>query len=150
MIDKEAVIRIRTAVEDLSFLKGEWRQDVDDASLRRASGPMRRLLVDGDLQRAWHDLGFDKQPIVRRHLVIKYVANKLGGIHLDPKRDLKKDEEVGFSLLDQIADTYQVAGKQAIYFELLSIGQSISASPDVDRFLEVGRAATLDSRSRGI
>ena len=79
--------------------------------------------------------------LISRHLVIKYVANKLGGIHLDPKRDLNKDDEQSFHLLDAIADTYQIAGKQAIYFELLSIGQSIAASPDIERFLEVGKAA---------
>ena len=208
--------------EDLSYLRREWDQDVSDASLRRSSPILRRLLVDDLLQRAWRDLNLDRQPIVRapslevklrnfalrkityaqaggakhrevvvttvieygdylspeqalqafgsgpdaperdfslrrfvegtcivvkgtaisRHILVKYVANKLGGVHLDPSRDLNKEEELKFSLLDEVRAERVTADKPAIYFEYLSIGQALINSPDIDRFLAIAANAT--------
>lgn len=48
--------------EDITYLRDEWNADISDAALRRASPVLRRLLVDGELQRAWKAAGFDKQP----------------------------------------------------------------------------------------
>lgn len=217
----DAAERIRVAVEDLEFLKTSWTEDVEDASLRRSSPILRRLLVDGDLQRAWHDLGLDNQPIIRapslqaqlrriplrqvayaqaggatyqgltvmtpiemqgylppekareifgspgdlperdlalgkfmkspcvvangieisRHTLVKYVANKLGGTHLDPRRDLAKEEERKFHLLDAVRAQYITAGKPAVYFEVLSLGQALLRSSDIHRFLGAGAHA---------
>lgn len=69
---------------------------------------------------------------VTRQEVIQYVANKLGGAHIDFKRQGKLKEK--FLKLDEKADMFQfkditeLKGLNAIYFELLSIGQLISNS----------------------
>ena len=55
---------IKTVVEDLHYIKDEWGQNIDDAHLRRGSTTLRRLLVDGELQRAWKAAGFAKEPII--------------------------------------------------------------------------------------
>lgn len=69
---------------------------------------------------------------IPRSTVIKYVCNKLGGTHYDTSRDHGNDEiEAQFSLLDKVKSQIVVADKNAIYFELLSIGQRISNSRDV-------------------
>jgi hypothetical protein len=222
-VNPNTIERIRVTVEDLAFLRDEWDQDVEDASLRRSSPILRRLLVDGDLQRAWRDLGLDKQPIVRapsleatlrrvplknvsfaqagggiyrglcvapnieismylppeeaqrifgspdespdrdfslkrflngacvvvtgtsisRHTILKYVANKLGGVHLDPSRDPAKDEERKFSLLDDVRSQYVTCDKPSIYFEYLSIGQALLKSPDIARLIGIGSNVLL-------
>jgi len=215
----EALERLRVTAEDLSYLRREWDQDVSDGSLRRSSPILRRLLVDGLLQRAWRDLNLDRQPIlhtpslevklrnftlrkityaqagggkhhemetttvieygdylspeqavkafgsdaperdfslrrfiegtcivvkgtpISRHTLVKYVANKLGGVHLDPTRDLSKEEEFKFSLLDEVRAERITADKPAIYFEYLSIGQALINSPDIDHFLAIAANA---------
>lgn len=219
----EVLERIRVSAEDLSYLRREWDQDVSDSSLRRSSPILRRLLVDGLLQRAWRDLNLERQPIIRtpsldvklrhlalskvtfaqagggkhreivvttvveygdylsqeqalkefgsspddaperdfllqdfvkstcivvkgtsidRHTIIKYVANKLGGVHLDPRRDLNKEEELKFTLLDEVRVERVTCDKPAIYFEYLAIGQALINSPDIDRFLAIAATAT--------
>jgi len=70
---------------------------------------------------------------VNRRELIKYVANKLGGDHIDLRRDLSKPLEQKFAYLDKIRETIQVAEKNAIYYEILSIGQSLVRSDDVQR-----------------
>jgi hypothetical protein len=69
-----------------------------------------------------------------RRQVIKYVANKLGGAHHDQKRG-KTDEELLFARLDQMKNV-RLLDKPAIYFELLSAGQALTASQDVAKFVE--------------
>ncbi|OAJ71555.1 hypothetical protein A7976_08590 [Methylobacillus sp. MM3] len=71
-------------------------------------------------------------PIPRR-IVIKYVANKLGGAHFDPRRE-SNDEGAMYELLDK-ASTIALLGKPAIYFELLSAGQALANAPDIQAFL---------------
>jgi hypothetical protein len=75
---------------------------------------------------------------ISRRTLVKYVANKLGGVHFDPSRNIAKDEEKSFSLLDEIRDQYTACNRAAIYFEFLSIGQAILKSPDVDILLGIG------------
>ncbi len=207
--------RIAIAREDLLFLQDEWDHDVSDASLRRSSTVLRRLIVDRHLGNAWRDIGFSKEPLitapklekilegiapdlvsfasaggarhqdvklsgffklkfaptpemgtelnrrmaeteahrfslsefskslclvvegtpVSRSELIKYVTNKLGGAHFDPKRDSKDPLEKKFLLLDSIRQTMQLSGTNAVLFELLSIGQSIIMSQDIVNFL---------------
>jgi hypothetical protein len=216
-VDSEALDRIRVVAEDITYLRREWSQDVDDASLRISSPILRRLLVDGLLQRVWRDLGLDKQPIVSapslevmlkpfpirkityaqaggakhqgivvtsvveygdylspdqamkafgsgpnapdrdfslrrflegtcivvnsaqisRHTLVKYIANKLGGVHLDFGRNLTKDEERKFALLDKVRAERGTANRPAIYYEYLSVGQALINSADIDRFLAI-------------
>lgn len=70
--------------------------------------------------------------IITRRELIQYVANKLGGTHLDLKRDLQKLSDIKYSMLDSIRKTVKIADKSAVYFELLSIGQCVSNSKDIE------------------
>lgn len=74
--------------------------------------------------------------IVSREELVKYVANKLGGTHIDTTRDLTKPLEQKYSYLDSIRETTKVADKNAIYYELLSVGQSLVKSEDIQRLRE--------------
>lgn len=76
--------------------------------------------------------------IKRRELVL-YVANRLGGAHLDVSRDNRKDIERKFWLLDSLNKEVMLANKSSIYFELLSIGQSVVNSRDTAKFIEKAR-----------
>jgi hypothetical protein len=70
---------------------------------------------------------------VKRRVLINYVCNKLGGAHFDPKRKNKKNEKI-YSLLDDVAWRLELVDKPAIYYELLSMGQSLLMSEDLARF----------------
>ena len=72
-------------------------------------------------------------PVSRRTL-IKYIANKLGGTHLDSKRD--EPEGPLFRILDRLRAERVQADKPVIYFELLAIGQALAASPDMLNLME--------------
>ena len=203
----------RVVAEDLEYLFAEWNQDIDDASLRRNSLVLRKLLIEGLLSRVAHEV--DKQVLVmtpaigrlitdaelrecrffqaggalykgtivqsismisrakteaeikasyerskesiekdypvklnvflkqtslvvdgvliNREVVIKYVANKLGGAHYDKSREDTKagSLEQKYELLDKVRSDVNVAYKNAIYYELLSIGQRLVNSQDI-------------------
>lgn len=205
----------RVVAEDLDFLSREWNQDIDDASLRRASPILRSLLIEGKLGKIAHDcekslrimapainrvitetelkekvyfqaggakykgmevqaisivnralseneikanyerdkkaigksypvkLGvFLRQPsfvvdgiLIYREEVIKYVSNKLGGAHYDDARETDAKGEAALNrkylLLDKVRSGTNIADKNAIYYELLSIGQRVVNSRDV-------------------
>lgn len=58
---------IQNVAEDLEWLCSAWGEEVDDASLRRTSPVVRRLLIGegrGDYLKAWCALGFASQPIL--------------------------------------------------------------------------------------
>lgn len=74
--------------------------------------------------------------LINRAEVIKYVANKLGGKHFDESRVSKSEREQSlnekFVLMDKIrASQIFSAEKDAIYYELSSIGQRLVNSRDV-------------------
>jgi len=75
--------------------------------------------------------------LINREEVIKYVANKLGGAHYDNNRKLSSTNEIAlddkYALLDQVHSQIVVADKNAIYYELLSIGQRMINSRDVQQ-----------------
>jgi len=75
---------------------------------------------------------------INREETIKYIANKRGGAHYDPSRNDQKpgskgDLERKYLLLDSIHDGTVMADKNAVYYELLSIGQRLISSHDVQR-----------------
>ena len=79
---------------------------------------------------------------INREEVIKYIANKRGGAHYDGSRNDKKpgskgDLERKFILLDSIHSGTVMADKNAVYYELLSIGQRIIASHDIQRIRQI-------------
>lgn len=77
-----------------------------------------------------------KGVLINREEVIKYVANKLGGAHYDANRSTSKTGkdfslEEKYALLDEVRNSVEVAQKNSIYYELLSIGQRVATSRDI-------------------
>lgn len=78
---------------------------------------------------------FAGQSVSRREL-IQYIANRKGGVHFDETRDrLPPEVEARFVALDGFIYTVQLADKDAVYFELLAIGQAIVAAPEVQAII---------------
>lgn len=71
----------------------------------------------------------ERQRISRRE-IIKYVANKLGSAHYDTRRD----DSIS-AVLSRVSRQFDLFGKDAVYFELLSTGQHVAKSPDVQRLI---------------
>jgi hypothetical protein len=68
--------------------------------------------------------------ILRRE-VIAYIANKLGGAHLDETRGTKPIDDA-YRQLDALSEAkYELAGKDALHFEVLSAGQILASSSDL-------------------
>jgi hypothetical protein len=79
---------------------------------------------------------FEGVSISRRN-VIEYVANRVGGVHFDPSRDGSRVAvEAQFKALDQARSQVELASMDGVYFELLSIGQALLASPEVAELRE--------------
>ena len=211
MLRKEELVE--GVISDLQYLQDEWKQDVDDDSLRRSSPILRRLLVENALQRAWKGVGFKNEPkvncmslssflsrfdkrriimavvggaitkaaqiagfnilkpgmseeevvresdyglpdeilglkgfiecpciivkgkVIVHRVLIKYIANKLGGVHFDSIRKGQHKEDQLYRALDQIKDTDYLLDRQAIYYEYLSIGQALVNSEDIKKLL---------------
>ena len=201
-------VDLQVVAEDLALLEREWRPDVTDVEIRRATGALAILLLDGWYGRAWRACGKSGEPSVLatdflglldrdiseipyaqagggisqgiqvvgiqssdtpltseelaaspakamaaleprryslsaylaepsviasgqpipRRTVIQYVRNRLGGgghLGLSDHRH----REI-FELLDRALTGQEVAGRPAIYFEALSIGQTVAGSQD--------------------
>lgn len=73
---------------------------------------------------------------INREEVIKYIVNKKGGAHYDSSRK-NNDLERKYSLLDSIYSGIQMVDKNAVYYELLSIGQRLIGSVDVARVRQI-------------
>jgi hypothetical protein len=73
--------------------------------------------------------------LISRRELIKYVSNKLGGAHSDTKRS---STDRSYLAMDKARkdDKIQLAGKPLIYFEMLSIGQALAASDEINAFLK--------------
>lgn len=79
---------------------------------------------------------------INRQEVVKYIANKRGGAHYNSVRKIDKAGSKGklekkYTLLDNIHKSIYVADKNAVYYELLSIGQRLVGSPDVQRIRQI-------------
>lgn len=79
---------------------------------------------------------------INREEVIKYIVNKRGGAHFDSSRKTEKSGSKGelerkFTLLDVVHGGTIVADKNAVYYELLSIGQRLIGSQDVQRIQKI-------------
>jgi len=75
---------------------------------------------------------------ISRHDLILYIANTLGGIHLDWDRGFTKSERLKakFEGLDVHYKTGETANKESIYYELLSIGQNLANSRDISKLIK--------------
>lgn len=79
---------------------------------------------------------------INREEVVKYIANKRGGAHYDNSRNTEKSGSKGelerkFQLLDDVHGAMAVADKNAVYYELLSIGQRLINSQDTQRIRQI-------------
>ncbi|HEV7886185.1 MAG TPA: hypothetical protein VGO92_01415 [Acidimicrobiales bacterium] len=66
---------------------------------------------------------------VTRREVVLFVANKLGGVHFDARRDPAKHP--GCVALDEARATYSVTDLDAAYAELVAIAQQLVSSNEV-------------------
>ena len=55
---------IETVVSDLRYIQNDWHTKIDQENLRRGSTILRRLLVSGDLGKAWRSVGYPKEPCI--------------------------------------------------------------------------------------
>lgn len=101
-----------------------------EAGLKARSEPRRLHLSTWLDETCLHVAGV----VASRRDVIKFVANKLGGVHLDARRDGSKFPAYG--ALDQARDSLRVADLDAVYHELASIGQQVAAAKDVVDLLD--------------
>lgn len=67
---------------------------------------------------------------IKRNDVVQFVANKLGGAHYDTDR--QKPDAAALSRLE----AYAVAGRNAVYYELLGIGQALADSESCGLLLD--------------
>nr|BAJ06942.1 putative uncharacterized protein [uncultured bacterium] len=207
---------VRTVVEDLEYLR-TWAGGVDEPTVRRGSGVIRRLVVNDDIMKCAKILGISpkmtifapsieqflvlpeshkivsilaggakyngieiacsminegKEPVTipgvnpcsvpvtfqdfrnatslylfgyrySRDDIIKYVANKLGGVHFDKLRTKDKDK---WDNLDKRKDFIIIKGvtegMNAVYFEMMSIGQLIAKTESINSIISKGRNTT--------
>jgi hypothetical protein len=108
-----------------------------------AGALMYRAAMPPELIKARYDLGLQLKTMtlqqylerpcllirgtkVSRRDLIRYVSNKKGGVHYDRKRSGSNDS--AFLALDTFVERVRIADKEAIYFELLAIGQTVVRS----------------------
>ena len=201
---------IITVAEDIDYFANEWNENATEASIRRGSPILRRLLVEQILGKAWRAVGNEKEPkivgvnldlmvgnydrnnlevalaggaahagvyaagymlnkgsepppspelqngsidhvmayafslnqylestcavvsgaTIKRREVIKYIANVKGGVHLGLGAKSKKTERELVARLSKLENRIMHHNIDGLFFEVLSIGQSIGNSPD--------------------
>lgn len=72
---------------------------------------------------------------INRVELIKYVANKLGGTHIDFQRKENKPLEQKFVLLDGLHN-YEQVDENVIPYQLLSVGQELVTSKHIQRLMK--------------
>lgn len=208
--------RVENTVSDLVYLQDTYQPAVSQHDLRRGSAIIRRLLVDGELQRTWKEAGFQREPqieapslidilyggslaavefaaaggatvngmyiagivvsrhalwgpgkvgansntppsvvhglkrfseapvifahqtFVTRHQIIKYIANKRGGVHYDTQRGNAKDEQA-FAVLDKLEHNVTINDHYPVYYELHAAVQLLVRAPDIQQFIRAVR-----------
>lgn len=213
---------LRIIASDLRYIAKEWNTKIDDDSVRRDCVLLHKLLIEGNLSKAWRAVGFTKEPRIfapvletiggrkradfiqtggahyggievrdlevhsdeslpseyakrgpgiyvekepaykrakkplwltqflndtcmiiegieiSRNDLIVYIANTLGGKHIDWQREFKHQSgrAAKFEALDSVFQTMKTADKESTYFELLSIGQSLANSRDIHKLIK--------------
>ena len=72
---------------------------------------------------------------ISREELVKYVSNKLGGAHLDPKRSVSSLEKK-YRMLDGFRASLLIAERSSIYFLFLSIVRDLANSECCLRYLD--------------
>jgi hypothetical protein len=116
--------------------------------IRDARNPTTPGHLDQFIERAWYLTDYlDAAGAVRRgetiarREIIKYFANYAGGTHLDRVINVgKKKATERYELIAELEQRVHADTMDGLYFELLSIGQAIGRSPDLQRLEEAIRA----------
>lgn len=114
------------------------------------SGELRRLSVDDWLASTSMAVRTDEQRLVRvsRASVIKYIANRKGGVHLDPSRNLTtpkvaaRRQEQRFYLLDH--GLLRVGHLSGPEFEVVSMAQDVAQSDWAQELIRLGKEVAPD------
>lgn len=206
---------LNTVIEDLEFFRDEWEGDISEAAVRRGSAILRRLLVEGNLGKAWRATEYVKEPnivgvnldlqidalnkgkiyvalagggtrsgitaggvfivkgassppptpigedgkpmdatafleysfsltkylesacavvdghVIKRREIIKYMANVKGGVHLGTSSHARDSERILIRRVSKLEKRVNMCSMDGLFFELLSIGQSLAQSPDM-------------------
>ncbi|AXH98453.1 hypothetical protein DV702_01255 [Sporosarcina sp. PTS2304] len=68
-----------------------------------------------------------------RQQIIKFVCNKTGGAHISSNKNKDPKDD---SLYDLIDDELNILSKNVVYYEMLSIGQSLVNSKDIYKLIK--------------
>ncbi len=124
-----------------------WNRALTDDEIKERFEHMKGQLDQTPGERLFRLTEFLESPCIlhagqtiSRRIVIKYVANKLGGVHVGGKDRPK--EAAQFAALEDLMTTIKLADRRSPYFELLSIGQAVRNSYDagllIDKAEELG------------
>lgn len=110
-----------------------------------ATDHKRKKVISIDRFLSLPSFTFKGKAISRRSL-IKYVANKLGGVHLDssrkePAAELHSDEDL-YPLLESYDSTMRLMDRRLVYIEMLQIISSVIKSRDIQKL----RAQLMETR----
>lgn len=140
LLDEESLVNIEFASAGGAKYRGMELRGMTHLNYSRSPEDIKKDSLRGVPMETLGLIAFNKAPcvivkgrIISRHVLIKYVSNKLGGAHHDIKRKATGEE----LLFSRLAKTQGIAlaGKPAVYFELLSIGQTLSKSSDIGRLI---------------
>jgi hypothetical protein len=71
--------------------------------------------------------------IIRRHDVIEYFRNYVGGAHHGLAKGERNTKQTIYELVSELEQRMRVDVRDGLYFELMSIGQAVGRSSDMAR-----------------
>jgi hypothetical protein len=83
--------------------------------------------------------------IIPRSTIIEYFANYAGGVHLDKVKTRSPKKHALFRLVEELEKSLETHDLNSPYFELLSIGQAIGRSKDLNNL-----AAVIRTNAKGL
>lgn len=110
---------------------------------RIASGAPGASPLDALIERPWYVSDYLESPgairkgeIIKRREVIRYFRNYVGGAHHDLLRGARHATNDRYELVADLAGHVLADVRDGLYFELLSIGQSVARSGDIRALAE--------------
>jgi hypothetical protein len=98
---------------------------------------------DALIERSWDLSEYLESPgavrkgeMIKRREIIEYFRNYIGGAHHDLLKGAKHANNKRYELVADLADHVRADVRDGLYFELLSIGQSVARSDDVRALVE--------------
>ena len=81
-----------------------------------------------------------KGETISRRDIVTYFANVGGGVHLGPAR---KEKEKNYALIEELINKIGALTMDGVFFELLSIGQAIGRSNDLNKLVKEIRRSQI-------